>query len=105
MSWLQSGQYLVRCLHYRQVYFIKQKYILNQFSSFQESNGTRIYTKEKYREGALMIAELTGGGETGAAGTNQLVDVNCYAAFLCTNNEVVVDNLSCPALDTSSPVE
>ena len=51
------------------------------------------------------MLEITGGGEGGAAGANQLVDPNCYDAFMCTAGDIVVDKFHCPALEKASPVE
>jgi hypothetical protein len=68
-------------------------------------NSTKIYTKEAHREGVLMVLEITGGGENGPAGENQLVDPNCYDAFLNSAGDAVVEKFYCPALDTASPVE
>jgi hypothetical protein len=45
------------------------------------------------------VNELTGGGATGAAGENQLVDPCYYAAFMCQNGTAVVTEFNCPALE------
>lgn len=52
-----------------------------------------------------MILDLTGGGEAGPAGENQLVDPKCYDAFLCLLGEEAVPSLNCPVLEAGSPVE
>lgn len=66
---------------------------------------TKIYTKEAHREGVLLVLEITGGGAQGAAGENQLVDPDCYDAFLCSAGDEVLEDFDCPSLDTASPVE
>lgn len=67
---------------------------------------TKIFTKAAYEEAVLMVLEITGGGENGAAGENQLVDRDCYDAFLNSAGHAVMEDFSsCPALVTASPVE
>ena len=66
---------------------------------------TKIYAKEEHLEGVLLVLEITGGGAEGAAGENQLVDENCYDAFLCSAGHAVVQDFHCPALDHATPVE
>lgn len=72
---------------------------------FTVDGSTKLYTKEAHKEAVLLVLEITGGGEQGPAGQNQLVDPNCYDAFLCSAGDAVLENFSCPALDTASPVE
>lgn len=72
---------------------------------FAVDGSTKVFAKEAHREGALTILELTGGGASGPAGENQLVDPNCYDAFMCSHGDAVVEKFLCPALDSASPVE
>ena len=53
-----------------------------------------------------MVLEITGGGEHGAAGQNQLVDRDCYDAFLNSAGHAVLEDFSsCFSLVIASPVE
>jgi hypothetical protein len=66
---------------------------------------TKIYTKAAHREAVLLVLEITGGGEHGAAGENQLVDPSCYDAFMCSAGDEVLEEFHCPSLQSASPVE